>query len=85
MPEGGFETKGGRLMGFLCPRCGNEVRTELEVVELRLEGRRKVRGSTDRYRTVTLGSVCRKCADQEFEERRPNKRLVPEPLRLEGL
>lgn len=85
MSEGRFQGEGRRLMGFLCPRCGRKVFNALDVVELRLEGRRKVRGGYDRYKTVSLGRVCRLCADQEFEKRRPDRRAVMEPLRLEGL
>jgi hypothetical protein len=74
-------------MGFLCPRCGREVKSALDVVLLRLEAIRQIPGKAapQRYKTVRLGEVCRSCADDEIEKRRPGKRLEPEPLRLEGL
>jgi hypothetical protein len=56
---------------FRCA-CGREVKTQADLIELRLEARRKVQGSYDRWRTVSLGFKCRECAEEEIEKRRPD-------------
>jgi hypothetical protein len=69
---------------FRC-RCGQEVRLEAELVELRLEARRKCRGSYDRFLTACLGFMCQTCARREVESRRPDPYLGYRLARLEGL
>jgi hypothetical protein len=69
----------------ICPRCGREVTSELDIGEFRLEVRRKVRGSYDRPLTVSLGHACMRCAREEVEKRRPARAVPGQTLRLEGL
>jgi len=56
---------------FRCT-CGREVKTQNDLVELRLEARRKIGGKYDRWKTTSLGFVCRECAEAEIEKPRPD-------------
>jgi hypothetical protein len=75
----------GSIVIFKCPRCGQEVRSELDVADLRLELRRKRGTQYERVLTTSLGKVCMRCGRSEVESRRPARAPTSEPLRLEGL